>query len=170
MAKLTTEEIIDTLKEMTLLDASELVHAIEDTFGVSAAAPVAVAAAGPAAGSSASRSGRYNEYGGSELLDGLDHLGRLDIGFDGGVQLATDTVEPSPYYEDDHGVTVHVSDGGAAPDRTLMAVEPVPGVPQEGGYGLLIVRKLVDDFEHTREGAVNTWRLHVHRPPAGGDR
>ena len=49
MAKLTTDEIIDALKEMTLLEASELVHAIEDTFGVSAAAPVAVAAAGPAA-------------------------------------------------------------------------------------------------------------------------
>ena len=52
-------------------------------------------AAGPAAGSSASRGGRYNEYGGSDLLDGIDHLGRLDIGFDGGTQLATDTVEPS---------------------------------------------------------------------------
>lgn len=49
MAKLTTDEIIEALKEMTLLEASELVHAIEDTFGVSAAAPVAVAA-GPAAG------------------------------------------------------------------------------------------------------------------------
>ena len=49
MAKLTTDEIIEALKEMTLLEASELVHAIEDTFGVSAAAPVAVAAAGPAA-------------------------------------------------------------------------------------------------------------------------
>lgn len=44
MAKLSTEEIIEALKEMTLLEASELVHAIEDTFGVSAAAPVAVAA------------------------------------------------------------------------------------------------------------------------------
>ena len=49
MAKYTTDEIIEALKEMTLLEASELVHAIEDTFGVSAAAPVAVAAAGPAA-------------------------------------------------------------------------------------------------------------------------
>ena len=48
MAKLTTEEIIDALKEMTLLEASELVKAIEDTFGVSAAAPAAVVA-GPAA-------------------------------------------------------------------------------------------------------------------------
>ena len=45
MAKLTTEEIIDALKEMTLLEASELVHAIEDTFGVSAAAPAAGGAA-----------------------------------------------------------------------------------------------------------------------------
>ena len=49
MAKLTTQEIVDALKEMTLLEASELVKAIEETFGVSAAAPVAVAA-GPAAG------------------------------------------------------------------------------------------------------------------------
>ena len=48
MAKLTTDEIIDALKEMTLLEASELVKAIEDTFGVSAAAPAVVAA--PAAG------------------------------------------------------------------------------------------------------------------------
>ena len=50
MAKLTTDEIIEALKEMTLLEASELVKAIEDTFGVSAAAPAAVVAAGPAAG------------------------------------------------------------------------------------------------------------------------
>ncbi len=49
MAKLTTDEIIDALKEMTLLEASELVKAIEDTFGVCAAAPAAVVAA-PAAG------------------------------------------------------------------------------------------------------------------------
>lgn len=49
MAKLTTDEIIDALKEMTLLEASELVKAIEDTFGVSAAAPAAVVAP-PAAG------------------------------------------------------------------------------------------------------------------------
>ena len=48
MAKLTTDEIIEALKEMTLLEASELVSAIEETFGVSAAAPAAVVA-GPAA-------------------------------------------------------------------------------------------------------------------------
>ncbi len=47
MAKLTTDEIIDALKEMTLLEASELVKAIEEKFGVSAAA---MAVAAPAAG------------------------------------------------------------------------------------------------------------------------
>ena len=41
----TKEEIIEALKEMSLLEASELVKDIEETFGVSAAAPVAVAAA-----------------------------------------------------------------------------------------------------------------------------
>lgn len=46
----TKEEIIEALKEMSLLEASELVKMIEETFGVSAAAPVAVAAAGAAAG------------------------------------------------------------------------------------------------------------------------
>lgn len=49
----TKEEIIEALKEMSLLEASELVKMIEDTFGVSAAAPVAVAAAGAAAGADA---------------------------------------------------------------------------------------------------------------------
>ncbi len=44
------EEIIEALKEMSLLEASELVKDIEETFGVSAAAPVAVAAGGAAAG------------------------------------------------------------------------------------------------------------------------
>ena len=48
----TREEIIEALKEMSLLEASALVKDIEETFGVSAAAPVAVAAA-PAAGAAA---------------------------------------------------------------------------------------------------------------------
>ena len=54
MAKLSNEEIISTLKEMTILEINDLVKAIEEEFGVTAAAPVAVAAApveeGPAAG------------------------------------------------------------------------------------------------------------------------
>lgn len=49
----TKEEIIEALKEMSLLEASELVSMIEETFGVSAAAPVAVAAAPAADGAAA---------------------------------------------------------------------------------------------------------------------
>jgi large subunit ribosomal protein L7/L12 len=49
MATLTNDEIIEALKEKSLLEISELVKQFEETFGVTAAAPVAVAAA-PAAG------------------------------------------------------------------------------------------------------------------------
>ncbi|GFG52205.1 50S ribosomal protein L7/L12 [Mycolicibacterium agri] len=51
MAKLSTEELLDAFKELTLLELSEFVKAFEETFDVTAAAPVAVAAApGAAAG------------------------------------------------------------------------------------------------------------------------
>ena len=54
MAKLSNEELLDAFKEMTLIELSEFVKQFEDTFDVSAAAPVAVAAAGaPAAGGEA---------------------------------------------------------------------------------------------------------------------
>ena len=50
MAKLSTEELLDAFKEMTLLELSEFVKQFEETFEVTAAAPVAVAAvAGPGA-------------------------------------------------------------------------------------------------------------------------
>ena len=49
MAKLNTDELLDAFKEMTLIELSEFVKQFEETFGVTAAAPVAVAAA-PAAG------------------------------------------------------------------------------------------------------------------------
>ena len=45
MAKLSNEEIISSLKEMTILELNDLVKAIEEEFGVTAAAPVAAAAA-----------------------------------------------------------------------------------------------------------------------------
>jgi large subunit ribosomal protein L7/L12 len=50
MAKLSTDELLDAFKEMTLIELSEFVKQFEDTFGVTAAAPVAVAASPPAAG------------------------------------------------------------------------------------------------------------------------
>ena len=49
MAKLSTDELLDAFKEMTLLELSEFVKQFEDTFDVQAAAPVAVAAPGGAA-------------------------------------------------------------------------------------------------------------------------
>ena len=49
MAKMSTEELLDQFKAMTLIELSEFVKAFEDAFDVKAAAPVAVAAAGPAA-------------------------------------------------------------------------------------------------------------------------
>ena len=48
MAKLSTEELLDHFKEMTLIELSEFVKAFEEAFDVQAAAPVAVAAAAPA--------------------------------------------------------------------------------------------------------------------------
>ena len=47
---LSKEDILEAIKGMSVLDLSELVKSLEETFGVSAAAPVAVAAAGPATG------------------------------------------------------------------------------------------------------------------------
>jgi large subunit ribosomal protein L7/L12 len=49
MAKLSTDDLLESFKEMTLIELSEFVKQFEDTFGVTAAAPVAAAAA-PAAG------------------------------------------------------------------------------------------------------------------------
>ena len=50
MAKLTTDELIEAFKELTLIELSEFVKQFEEVFEVTAAAPVAAAAAAPAAG------------------------------------------------------------------------------------------------------------------------
>jgi large subunit ribosomal protein L7/L12 len=50
MAKLKTEELLDVFKEMTVLELNEFLKAFEEEFGVTAAAPVAVAAPGAATG------------------------------------------------------------------------------------------------------------------------
>jgi len=49
MATMTTEELLDVFKNMTVLELNEFLKAFEDEFGVTAAAPVAVAAAAPGA-------------------------------------------------------------------------------------------------------------------------
>ncbi|MBW0105449.1 50S ribosomal protein L7/L12 [Pseudonocardia sp. KRD291] len=53
MAKLSTDELLDAFKELTLIELSDFVKKFEETFDVTAAAPVAVAAAGPGGGGEA---------------------------------------------------------------------------------------------------------------------
>ena len=61
MAKLTKEELVNAIAELTVLELSELVKAIEEKFGVKAAAPaVAVAAAAPAAAAAAEEKDEFN--------------------------------------------------------------------------------------------------------------
>jgi len=64
MAKLTTDELLDAFKEMTLIELSEFVKQFEETFGVTAAAPVAVAAApgAAAAGGAAEAAAEQDEF------------------------------------------------------------------------------------------------------------
>ena len=57
MAKLSTDDLLDAFKELTLLELSEFVKKFEETFGVTAAAPVAVAAAPAAGGGAAAAAG-----------------------------------------------------------------------------------------------------------------
>ncbi|GAA4391470.1 50S ribosomal protein L7/L12 [Ornithinibacter aureus] len=63
MAKLSTDELLDAFKEMTLIELSEFVKQFEETFGVTAAAPVAAAAAGaPAGGGDAAAAEEQDEF------------------------------------------------------------------------------------------------------------
>jgi large subunit ribosomal protein L7/L12 len=65
MAKMSTDELLDAFKEMTLLELSEFVKQFEETFDVTAAAPVAVAAPGgpaPAGGTEAAPAEEQEEF------------------------------------------------------------------------------------------------------------
>lgn len=74
MAKLSTDQLLDAFKEMTLLELSEFVKVFEETFDVTAAAPVAVAAvAAPAAGGG-------DAGGGAEEQDEFDVILEADGG------------------------------------------------------------------------------------------
>ncbi len=68
--KLTTDELLEAFKEMTLIELSEFVKLFEDTFGVTAAAPVAVAAAAaPAAADAEAAEEESNEV--DVILDSI---------------------------------------------------------------------------------------------------
>jgi large subunit ribosomal protein L7/L12 len=62
MAALTTDQILDAIASMTVLEVSELVKAMEEKFGVSAAAPVAVAVAGGAGAAPAEAAEEKTEF------------------------------------------------------------------------------------------------------------
>jgi large subunit ribosomal protein L7/L12 len=65
MAKLSTTELLDAFKELTLIELSEFIKEFETTFGVTAAAPVAAAAAAPAA--AGGEAGPVEEEGSDEV-------------------------------------------------------------------------------------------------------
>jgi len=62
MAKLSTDELLDAFKEMTLLELSEFVKKFEEVFEVTAAAPVAVAAVGGGAAAGAEEAEEQSEF------------------------------------------------------------------------------------------------------------
>jgi len=101
MAKLTTDELLDAFKEMTLIELSEFVKQFEDTFGVTAAAPVAVAAA-PAAGGGDAGAGAAEEQDEFEVV--LESAGEKKINVikevraltSLGLKEAKDLVESAP--------------------------------------------------------------------------
>ncbi|WP_432496527.1 50S ribosomal protein L7/L12 [Kineococcus auxinigenes] len=62
MAKLSTDELLDAFKELTLIELSDFVKKFEETFDVTAAAPVAVAAGGPAGGAPAEAAEEQSEF------------------------------------------------------------------------------------------------------------
>jgi large subunit ribosomal protein L7/L12 len=62
MAKLSTDELLDAFKEMTLLELSDFVKLFEETFDVTAAAPVAVAAVAGAAGGAEEAAAEQDEF------------------------------------------------------------------------------------------------------------
>jgi len=100
MAKLTTHELLDAFKELTLIELSEFVKKFEETFDVTAAAPVAVAAA-PAAGAAAApveeEKDEFNvvlEAAGEKKIQVIKVVRELVSGL--GLKEAKDLVESAP--------------------------------------------------------------------------
>uniref|UniRef100_A0A7T8BBL3 Large ribosomal subunit protein bL12 n=1 Tax=Breznakiella homolactica TaxID=2798577 RepID=A0A7T8BBL3_9SPIR len=77
MAALTTDQILEAISSMTVLEVSELVKAMEEKFGVSAAAPVAVAAAGAAPGAAAAPAEEQTEF--NVILKAFDDAKKIAV-------------------------------------------------------------------------------------------
>ncbi|GAA1286917.1 50S ribosomal protein L7/L12 [Pseudonocardia aurantiaca] len=101
MAKLSTDELLEAFKDLTLIELSEFVKKFEETFDVTAAAPVAVAAAGPAAGAAAAEApeekDEFNvvlEAAGDKKIQVIKVVRELVSGL--GLKEAKDLVESAP--------------------------------------------------------------------------
>ena len=99
MAKLSTDELLDAFKEMTLIELSEFVKQFEDTFGVTAAAPVAMAAAAPGAAPAEAEPEKDEfdvilEGAGDKKIQVIKVVRELNNGL--GLKEAKDTVEAAP--------------------------------------------------------------------------
>jgi len=101
MAKLTTDELIDAFKELTLLELSEFTKKFEEVFEVTAAAPVAIAAAGgAAAGAPAEAAEEQDEFdvilegAGDKKIQVIKVVREIVSGL--GLKEAKDLVEGAP--------------------------------------------------------------------------
>ncbi|WP_214402148.1 50S ribosomal protein L7/L12 [Pseudonocardia lacus] len=99
MAKLSTDELLDAFKDLTLIELSEFVKKFEETFDVTAAAPVAVAAAGPAgpAAEAPEEKDEFNvvlEAAGDKKIQVIKVVRELVSGL--GLKEAKDLVESAP--------------------------------------------------------------------------
>jgi len=99
MAKLSTDDLIDAFKELTLIELSEFVSQFEEVFGVTAAAPVAVAAAPAAGGGDGAAAAEQDEFdviledGGAQKIAVIKEVRALT---NLGLKEAKDLVEAAP--------------------------------------------------------------------------
>jgi large subunit ribosomal protein L7/L12 len=99
MAKLSTEELIDAFKELTLIELSEFVSQFEEVFNVTAAAPVAVAAVAAAGGDAGGAAADQDEFdviledGGAQKIAVIKEVRALT---NLGLKEAKDLVEGAP--------------------------------------------------------------------------
>ena len=99
MAKLSTDELLEAFKDLTLIELSEFVKKFEETFDVTAAAPVAVAAPGaaPAAAEAPEEKDEFNvvlEAAGDKKIQVIKVVRELVSGL--GLKEAKDLVEAAP--------------------------------------------------------------------------
>ena len=97
MAKMSTDDLLDAFKEMTLLELSDFVKKFEETFEVTAAAPVAVAAAGGAPAEAAEEQSEFDvilEAAGDKKIGVIKVVREIVSGL--GLKEAKDLVDGAP--------------------------------------------------------------------------